>query len=133
MIIYCHLPNNKLYPGSGIDGTSGLEGEKITKRVEKIKDSVKKVGFMNPLSCGNEKDDGTYRVNRGNNCLQAAIELGIKSIPCIVYCRKDQKHIPKGEQVQRSDLHKFHKSEIKQITKEEPTWFGVYLADEWKP
>ena len=107
--------------------------ESIMKFIERIKDSIKKIGFMNPLSCGNEKDDGTYRVNRGNNCLQAAIELGIKSIPCIVYCRKDQKHIPKGEQVQRSDLHKFHKSEIKQITKEEPTWFGVYLADEWKP
>ena len=130
MLIYCHLSPNQLLSGTKRNWSTDTVFRKF---IERIKDSIKKIGFMNPLSCGNEKDDGTYRVNRGNNCLQAAIELGIKSIPCIVYCRKDQKHIPKGEQVQRSDLHKFHKSEIKQITKEEPTWFGVYLVDEWAP
>ena len=131
MIIYCHLPNNKLYPGSGIDGTSGLEGEKITQRVEKIKDSVKKVGFMNPLSCGNEKDDGTYRVNRGMKCLRAAIELDIEDVPCIVYCREDQKNIPQGQQIEKRELQKFHKSKIERVVWGKPEYFAVEPVDAW--
>ena len=130
MFIYCHLSPNQLYPGTIRNWSTDMVFREF---VERIKDSIKEVGFMNPLSCGNEKDDGTYRVNRGNNCLQAAIELNIKSIPCIVYCGEDRKYIPEGEQVQRSELQKFHKSEIKKITKEDPTWFGVYLVDEWAP
>ena len=102
----------------------------IGKRVERIKDSIKEIGFMNPLSCGNERDDGTYRVNRGNTCLRAAVELDIKSIPCVVYCKENQKNIPQGKQIERSGLQKIHKSKIKQVVEKDPTWFGVYLEDE---
>ena len=82
MIIYCHLPRYKLYPGT-VRNWEESPYEKFRKR---IIESIEKIGFMNPLSCGNEKDDGTYRVNRGNSCLAAATELDIKYIPCIVYC-----------------------------------------------
>ena len=129
MIIYCHLPRYKLYPGTVRNWEESLY-EKFRKR---IIESIEKIGFMNPLSCGNEKDDGTYRVNRGNSCLAAATELDIKSIPCIVYCRENQKYIPQGEQVEKSELQNFHVSKIKQVTREEPSWFGVYPIDEWKP
>tara|TARA_Y100001951_G_C11280773_1_gene265192 strand:- start:198 stop:599 length:402 start_codon:yes stop_codon:yes gene_type:complete len=131
MLIHCHLPKDKLYPGT-FRSDEHYANSRVRKRLERIKDSVKEIGFMNPLSCGNDKDDGTYRVNRGNNCLRAAIELNIKSIPCIVYCREDQKHIPEGKQINKSELQKFHKSEIKQIAREEPKWFGVYPVDTWK-
>ena len=127
MIIYCNLPKDKLYPST----LKNWKDAKYVKYKERIKDSIEKIGFMNPLSCGNEKDDGTYRVNRGNSCLASAMELDMKFVPCIVYCKENQKHIPQGEQVEKNDLQKFHKSKIKQITKEEPSWFGIYPVDEW--
>ena len=130
MLIHCHLSEDKLYAGT-IRSDEHYAHPPVRKRLERIKNSIKEIGFLNPLSCGNERDDGTYRVNRGNNCLQAARELKIKSIPCIVYYKENQKHIPKGEQVKRSELQKFHKSEIRQVTREEPSWFGVYPVDEW--
>ncbi len=39
--------------------------------------------------------------------------------------------IPKGKQINRSELQKFHKSKIKHIAREEPSWFGVYPVNEW--
>tara|TARA_Y100000310_G_scaffold167600_1_gene167513 strand:+ start:300 stop:722 length:423 start_codon:yes stop_codon:yes gene_type:complete len=124
MLIYCYLPKNKLYPGTIQNWKENIR----IKYKKRIKDSIKKIGLMNPLSCGNEKDNGTYRVNRGNSCLAAIMEMDINLIPCIVYCKENQKHIPEGEQVERSELQKFHKSKIEQVTRDEPMWFGVYFA-----
>ena len=127
MIIYCNLPKDKLYPGT----LKNWKDAKYVKYKERIKDSIEKIGFMNPLSCGKEKDVGSYRVNRGNSCLEAVMELDMKFVPCIVYCKENQKYIPQGKRVEKNDLQKFHKSKIKKISREEPSWFGVYPIDEW--
>ena len=78
MIIYCHLPKDKLYSGTLKNWKDNL----YIEYKERIKNSIKKIGLMNPLSCGN-------------------------------------------------DLQKLHKSKIKKISREEPSWFGVYPIDEW--
>tara|TARA_Y100000310_G_C20581408_1_gene763180 strand:- start:385 stop:810 length:426 start_codon:yes stop_codon:yes gene_type:complete len=130
MLIYCHLPKDRLYFGV----KKNYDHPVAKKRLKRIKDSIKKIGFLNPFSCGNEKDDGTYQVNRGNSCLQAAMELNIKSIPCVVYCKENQKYIPEGEQVKVSELQKFHKSKIRKVSGEYSIGFGVYplLVDKYE-
>ena len=67
MLIYAHIPIEKLYYGVSRD----LEEAQHKDRRGRVRESIEREWLKNPLSCGNVKDDGTYQVNRGNNCLAA--------------------------------------------------------------
>lgn len=126
MLIYCRLPVSKLYFGVS---RNQRELRYIQKR-EKVKISIKKYGLLNPLSCGNVKDDGTYQVNRGNNCLAALIDMGNVEVNCIVCCKQYQLNKPLGKEVTVNELTDLHKNRIVKIHEiEAPECFAVELDD----
>jgi hypothetical protein len=126
MLIYAHIPIEKLYYGVSRD----LEEAQHKDRRGRVRESIEREGLKNPLSCGNVKDDGTYQVNRGNNCLAALIEMGVKEVPCIVCCKPGQTHIPAGEAVDEQGLEKLHKSGINKVYEiNVPQCFSVAPSD----
>ena len=126
MLIYAHLPTEKLYYGV----SRNLEETRHKERRKRVRESIERGGLKNPLSCGNVKDDGTYQVNRGNNCLAALIEMGVQEIPCIVCCTSDQKYNPAGEVVDEQGLEKVHKSRIDRVYEiNAPQCFAVAPSD----
>ena len=126
MLIYAHLPIEKLYYGV----SRNLEETQHKDRRRRVRESIEREGLKNPLSCGNVRDDGTYQVNRGNNCLAALIEISVKEVPCIVCCEPDQTCIPTGELVDEQRLEKLHKSGINKVYEiNVPQCFAVAPAD----
>jgi hypothetical protein len=126
MLIYAHLTTEKLYYGV----SRNLEEPQHKERRKRVRESIEREGLKNPLSCGNVKDNGTYQVNRGNNCLAALIEMGVKEIPCIVCCTSNQKYNPAGEVVDEQGLEKLHKSGIDKVYQTNaPQCFAVAPLD----
>jgi len=126
MLIYALLPIEKLYYGV----SRNLEDPPHKERRRRVRESIEREGLKNPLSCGNVRDDGTYQVNRGNNCLAALIEMGAKKVPCVVCCEPGQSHIPEGEVVDRPRLEALHKSGISGVYEiNAPQCFAVAPLD----
>lgn len=126
MLVYCHLPLDRLYFGV----SRNLNEPKYVARRNKIKESYQIQGLRNPLSCGNVKDDGTYQVNRGNNCLAALIELNAETTACVVCCKPNQRQIPQGRQVTVGELGELHLNRISQVHEiNAPECFAVALND----
>jgi hypothetical protein len=126
MLIYAHLPTEKLYYGV----SRNLEEPQHKERRKRVRESIEREGLKNPLSCGNVKDNGTYQVNRGNNCLAALIEMGVKEIPCIVCCKPDQKNNPTGRLVTEDELVELHKSGVSKVYEvDAPQCFAVAPLD----
>ena len=126
MLIYAHLPIETLYYGV----SRNLEEPQHKERRELVRKSIEREGLKNPLSCGNVKDDGTYQVNRGNNCLAALLEIGTKEVPCVVCCKPGQVHVPEGEIVDRRRLEELHKSGISGVYEvNAPQCFAVAPSD----
>ena len=55
------------------------ENQKTSPFYQKVRDSMKKRGMVNPLLCIQEED--RYKCCIGNNRYLAALELGIKEVP----------------------------------------------------
>ena len=55
------------------------KGQKESPFYQKVRDSIKKRGVVNPLLCIQEED--RYKCCIGNNRYLAALELGIKEVP----------------------------------------------------
>ena len=126
MLIYTHLPIEKLYYGVSRD----LREERFQQMMRRLRESIEREGLKNPLSCGNVKDDGTYQVNRGNTCLATLIDMGMKEAACIVCCKPDQKNNPTGRLVTEDELVELHKSGVSKVYEvNAPQCFAVAPAD----
>ena len=55
------------------------QNQRISPFYQKVRDSMKKKGMVNPLLCIQEGD--RYKCCVGNNRYLAALELGIKAVP----------------------------------------------------
>ena len=126
ILIYAKIPINKLYFGV----SRSLNEDRYVYARKKIKKSILKEGLNNPLCCGNVKQDGTYKVNRGNQCLAALQELNVDTVSCIVCCKQDSLNNPQGIKVTVKDLSKFFKSGISAIRAEAyPECFEAIPSD----
>ena len=126
MLIYAHLPIEKLYYGV----SRNLEETQHKERRKRVRESIEQEGLKNPLSCGNVKDNGTYQVNRGNNCLAALVEMNVKEVPCIVCCKPDQKNNPVGRLITEDELVRLHKSGVSKVYEiNAPQCFAVAPSD----
>ena len=129
ILIYAKIPIGKLYFGV----PRNLNQDKYVYARKILKASIIKEGLKNPLCCGNVKQDGTYRVNSGNQRLASLLEMGIETVPCIVCCKEGSSNNPKGIKITISDLNKFFKSGIEKILDVDyPECFAVMPDDEYQ-
>tara|TARA_B110000196_G_C20784882_1_gene492776 strand:+ start:26 stop:448 length:423 start_codon:yes stop_codon:yes gene_type:complete len=129
ILIYAEIPIGKLYFGvpRNLNKDIYVNARKI------LKASIIKEGLKNPLCCGNVKQDGTYRVNTGNQRLASLLEMGIETVPCIVCCKEGSSNNPKGIKITVSDLNRFFKSGIEKVHNEEdPECFAIVPDDEYQ-
>ena len=129
ILIYAKIPIGKLYFGV----PRNLNQDKYVYARKILKASIIKEGLKNPLCCGNVKQDGTYRVNTGNQRLASLLEMGIETVPCIVCCKEGSSNNPKGIKITVSDLNRFFKSGIEKVHNEEdPECFAIVPDDEYQ-
>jgi hypothetical protein len=95
-IIFAKLNLNQLYSGCEHRTEEFYNNNKsymLTKN--KIKEDIKNNGIKYPLCVINEKDNDHYKVEVGNQRLEALKELDYKhNIPCLIYCREGQTNLP---------------------------------------
>lgn len=96
IFIYTEVEIDNLYYGVNRPQSWWNEHPNAVKMIDVICESIKKDGLRNPLCVTNEKDDGTYRVNNGNQRLYALKKLNFKTIPCIIANGLNCKNIPSG-------------------------------------
>ena len=95
--------------------------------------SIRVHGLLNPLSVGNETDDGNYTVTVGNQRLKALQTMDFNSVPCICAFRMNQKNIPVGTPIDSLEsLQKYFTSKIAKIILNEQTFHAVPSdVNEW--
>jgi hypothetical protein len=126
ILIYADIPVNNLYFGV----PRNLNETRYVYAREKIKDSILKEGLNNPLCCGNVKQDGTYKVNRGNQCLAALQELNIDTVSCIVCCKNNSLNNPKGVEIAVGEIDDLFKSGVERISEvSHPECFEIIPSD----
>ena len=100
------------------------------KKYRLAKESILKEGLNNPLCCGNVKQDGTYRVNRGNQCLAALQELNIDTVSCIICCKNNSLNNPKGVEIAVGEIGDLFKSGVERISEvSHPECFEIIPSD----
>lgn len=99
---YYNIPVSKLYPFKNqarhfFDSTS----------LQTLAATIKKHGIRQPLTITpSEDNEGYYEIVSGERRFRAAMQLGLKTVPCIIlHDRSQAEEIALIENIQRKDLH----------------------------
>jgi len=134
MIIYnAHVPIVQLYEGVGRSESWWNKHTNMGRMLNALIKSIQKDGIKHPLNCANIKDDGTYRVNCGNCRLAASKRIGLKTLPCLVFCTEGQKNNPEGEVVDEDGIQKLYSDLKINILAMDNNTFEVHHNKPWSP
>lgn len=77
------------------------------KNLQSLADTIKEHGIRQPLTViASENEEGFYEIISGERRYRAAVMIGLKTVPCIVYHdQKTAEEVAIIENIQREDLH----------------------------
>lgn len=99
---FYNIPISKLYPFKS-QARQFFDSESI----EALASTIKKHGIRQPLTVIPSDDkEGYYEIVSGERRYRAAMQLGLKTVPCIIlHDRNQAEEIALIENIQRKDLH----------------------------
>lgn len=90
--------------------------------IEMLKDSIKTIGLINPVTVYYDINDGFYRILSGHKRVEACRRLNMESIPCITV-EPPKNEIKEKELMLQTNMHRSKKEDlINEVAIAEAVW-----------
>lgn len=116
IIIYAEILVDCLRPGVNRPSSWYDDHPEFIEMRDRLIKEFNTIGMKNPLSCVDDRQDGTFVVTVGNQRLEALKYGDFKIAPCIISFLKDKSVMPKNSiEIQKDDIQKYFDTPISRI------------------